>query len=102
MGEVSSRNPGLAAVFSFIFSGLGQIYNGQLLKGLFIIFISGVNLLFFILGAICVGLYLVDKRILPAQALLGGVLLITSLTFIFILGIYSIWDAYNVAQKNGS
>jgi TM2 domain-containing membrane protein YozV len=28
------KNPGYAAVFSFFWPGLGQIYNGQILKGL--------------------------------------------------------------------
>jgi TM2 domain-containing membrane protein YozV len=27
------KNPGLAAVLSFFISGLGQIYNGQIAKG---------------------------------------------------------------------
>ena len=27
------KNPGLAAVASFFFAGLGQIYNGEILKG---------------------------------------------------------------------
>lgn len=27
------KSPGLAAVLSFFFCGLGQIYNGQILKG---------------------------------------------------------------------
>lgn len=35
------RNPGLAAVLSFFYMGLGQIYNGQIAKGIaFIIFYS--------------------------------------------------------------
>lgn len=29
------KNPGLAAVLSFFFMGLGQIYNGQIAKGVF-------------------------------------------------------------------
>ncbi len=29
-----SKNPGIAAVLSFFVTGLGQIYNGQILKGL--------------------------------------------------------------------
>lgn len=29
------RNPGIAAVLSFLVPGLGQIYNGTLLRGLF-------------------------------------------------------------------
>ena len=28
------KNPGVAAVLSFLWTGLGQIYNGQLVKGL--------------------------------------------------------------------
>lgn len=35
------KNPGLAAVLSFFFMGLGQIYNGQIAKGVaFVIFYS--------------------------------------------------------------
>jgi TM2 domain-containing membrane protein YozV len=44
------KNPGLAAVASFFFSGLGQIYNGEIKKGLLLIFVQVINvLLFFIL-----------------------------------------------------
>jgi TM2 domain-containing membrane protein YozV len=39
------KNSGLAAVLSFFFAGLGQIYNGQIGKGVFIIIIQGINLL---------------------------------------------------------
>ena len=28
------KNPGVAAVLSFFYCGLGQIYNGQILKGI--------------------------------------------------------------------
>lgn len=28
------KNPGIAAVLCFFYTGLGQIYNGQILKGL--------------------------------------------------------------------
>ncbi|UOE92963.1 MULTISPECIES: hypothetical protein [Bacillaceae] len=48
------KNAGLAAVLSFFFAGLGQIYNGQIAKGIaFIIayFISGL-LMFIIIGFI--------------------------------------------------
>ena len=39
------KNSGLAAVLSFFFTGLGQIYNGQIGKGVLFILIQGVNLL---------------------------------------------------------
>ncbi len=48
------KNPGLAAVLSFLFNGLGQIYNGQIGKGLLIIGLQIVNALltFIIIGFI--------------------------------------------------
>jgi TM2 domain-containing membrane protein YozV len=48
------KNSGLAAVLSFFFAGLGQIYNGQIGKGVLFIVIQGVNLLlmFIIVGFI--------------------------------------------------
>jgi TM2 domain-containing membrane protein YozV len=39
------KNPGLAAVLSFFVTGLGQIYNGQILKGLIFFAISLLNVL---------------------------------------------------------
>lgn len=40
---VGEKNPGVAAVLSFLFSGLGQIYNGQIGKGLVFIGAQVVN-----------------------------------------------------------
>lgn len=40
-----SKNPGLAAVLSFFFTGLGQIYNGQIGKGIGFIIIQVINIL---------------------------------------------------------
>lgn len=93
------RNPGLAAVFSFIFNGLGQLYNGQIFKGLVIIFFSAVSIFVLIISAILIGFWLMGKVIFPGQAVFGGLLFFISLIFICILGIYSILDAYRVASK---
>ena len=52
------KNPGLAAVLSFLLNGLGQIYNGQVGKGIIIIVVQIINALLtliiigFITGAI--------------------------------------------------
>jgi TM2 domain-containing membrane protein YozV len=40
-----AKNPGVAAVLSFFFTGLGQIYNGQIGKGIAFIAVGVVNLL---------------------------------------------------------
>ena len=63
------KSPGLAVIYSILILGVGQVYNGQKLKGL-LIFLAGVTL-----------------------ALLGlGVL-----TLIILL--YAVIDAYNTAKK---
>ncbi|MCI0531958.1 MAG: hypothetical protein L0Y74_08435 [candidate division Zixibacteria bacterium] len=49
-----SKNPGLAAVLSFFFTGLGQIYNGEIGKGILFIVLQVVNifLMFLLIGFI--------------------------------------------------
>lgn len=46
------KNPGVAAVLSFFFMGLGQIYNGQIGKGVVFIVLYAVSivLMFVIIG----------------------------------------------------
>ncbi len=70
---VQKKNEGIAAVASFLFVGLGQIYNGQIGKGI----------LFFILGIVFV--------------LLSFVLI--GIPLYIILWIYNIYDAYNTARQ---
>lgn len=43
--ETQKKNPGVAAIASFFFSGLGQIYNGEIGKGFLLIGIQIVNML---------------------------------------------------------
>lgn len=92
-------NPGLAAILSFIFNGLGQFYNGQIVKGLLIIFLSVISMLILIVGAILIGSWLMAKVFVPAQIILGTFLFIVGLILICIVGIYSIFDAYRNAIK---
>jgi TM2 domain-containing membrane protein YozV len=67
------KNPGVAAVLSFLITGLGQIYNGNIGKGivLFLIQIVNLALMSFIVGYI---------------------------TF-FIVWVYGIIDAYKSADR---
>ena len=67
------KNPGLAAVLSFFWMGLGQIYNGQIAKGIAFIVAYSVSflLMFLLIGFITTP----------------------------ILFIYGIWDAYKSADK---
>ena len=99
MNENKITHPGTAVVLSFVFNGLGQLYNGQIFKGLVIIFLSSVSMLVFIIGAILIALWLMGKWITQPQVIFGAALFFVSLTFICVLGIYSIVDAYRVASK---
>jgi TM2 domain-containing membrane protein YozV len=48
------KNPGLSAVLSFFWTGLGQIYNGQIAKGIFFIIAYAISwaLVFVLIGFI--------------------------------------------------
>lgn len=73
-GEESvQKNPGLAAILSFFIVGLGQIYNGQIAKG--------------------VGLM--------AAAFVSGILCWVAIGFILLpaVWIFGIWDAYRTAER---
>lgn len=96
---LQERNPGLAAVFSFLFSGLGQIYNGQILKGLLIIFLSFLSILVFLAGSLLIGFSILSKEIFFRIPLTGLALFFSGLIAIAILGAYSIFDAYRFTSK---
>ena len=97
--EKQKINPGLAAVFSFVFSGLGQIYNGQILKGLFIISFSTVGIIIVIVGFVQISFCLTSQLLGKNDILLGAVLLTAGFVLITVLGVYNIYDAYNTAKK---
>ncbi len=93
-----SNHPGTAAVLSFVFSGLGQLYNGQILKGLFIVFFAVLSLLSIVLGAVLIFLWCKQQVVLNLLWL-GIGLFVVGLIFICIIAVYSIIDAYKQAQK---
>lgn len=71
--SIEKRDPGLSAVLSFFMTGLGQIYNGQVTKGIILIVIQGVNVFL--------------------------VFLLIGIPLLFGVWVYGIYDAYNTAQK---
>lgn len=97
--EEKITNPGTAAVLSFIFSGLGQIYNGQIKKGLLIIFFSTMSMLIFIVGAVLIAMWLLGKFVSIFHIIFGLSFSCLGIILICILGIWSIFDAYNLAKK---
>ncbi len=70
------RNPILAAILSFIHAGIGQIYNGQVTKGVIFIVVQAIN---WALTAVLIGWLL-----LP------------------IVGLWAVIDAYVTAKRNNA
>ncbi len=70
------RNPILAAILSLIHAGIGQIYNGQVTKGVIFIVVQAIN---WALTAVLIGWLL-----LP------------------IVGLWAIIDAYVTAKRNNA
>lgn len=68
------KNPGVAAVLGFFFPGIGQIYNGQFLKGIAFLGIDAANAL----------LMLVWIGFLTAP----------------LFALFSAWDAYRSAEAH--
>lgn len=99
ISQENKPNPGVASVLSFIFNGLGQLYNGQIFKGLVIIFLSSLSMLIFILGSIIVVLWFLGKISSWSLFILGFVLFLFGIFAICIIGIYSIFDAYRFAKR---
>ena len=67
------KNPGFAAGLSFFIPGLGQIYNGQIMKGILFIILASV---FGFLTIVLIGYVLYP-----------------------LFWIYNIYDAYNTARE---
>ena len=90
---------GTAAVLSFVFSGVGQIYNGQIKKGLFLVALTTFGLVLVLLGALALGFglyygfFFSEMAALSLGAIfLGGIIVCWS-------GVYSIVDAYKEALR---
>ena len=93
-----TSHPGIAAVLSFLFNGLGQIYNGQLKKGLLLVAISSLSMLIMIISAILIGCWFMGEVFSPVHLIFSVAGFILAVVFIGILGVYSIFDAYKTAS----
>jgi len=101
------KSTGIAAVLSFFYPGLGQIYNGQILKG--VLFVITIPLII-VTGLLIMGTnthqdcshwwtFWTQKcdTVLDPSSLGMGLMLI--IIFIPIFWIYNLYDAYKTAKK---
>ena len=95
---LNNNAAGRAAVLSFLFNGLGQIYNGQIKKGLTLMSLSGIAMLIVLIGAIIVGFCLLNTPLSITGLIIGVVLLCLGIVSIAVIGVHNIYDAYNNAK----
>lgn len=91
--------PGTAAVLSFVVNGLGQIYNGQIIKGLVLVFFSFMGVTVLIISGIPLWFSLLGKELPERDPNFNLALFLMVLVLVGILSIFSIFDAYKVAAK---
>lgn len=91
------RDPRLAAVLSLLYSGLGQIYNGQVAKGIVLIIISALALVAVIVGLVGLFAYTVAQIGIGLVASIGFMAI--GLAVIIGLGIFSTIDARKAADE---
>lgn len=92
-------HPGIAAILSFLFVGLGQLYNGQINKGLALIFSSAVSLIVLLFGSVLMAMFFLGQITSFKIFIFGAGIFLIGLIAICILAIYSINDAYLCAAK---
>lgn len=90
---------GIAAVLSFVFNGLGQLYVGKIKQGLIIMSISSFNMILIIVGAVFSGHWIISRVFGIWELVLGLALFIIGIIIACVVGIYSINDAYKEALK---
>jgi TM2 domain-containing membrane protein YozV len=99
--EIMKKNPGVAAFLSFFWPGLGQIYNGQIAKGIGIMFALAI------LAIVTVPLFrhtshwivalLYDPEKVPGTKWIWIMLTIGLTAFFFIIWLSQIVSAYKKA-----
>ncbi len=94
-----NHHPGIAAVLSFIFNGLGQLYNGEIKKGLIIMTATSVSLMVIIVGAIIAFHWLLTQKLPFSEFIAGAVIFIIGIIAACAIGYYSINDAYQKASQ---
>ena len=94
-----NHHPGVAAVLSFIFNGLGQLYNGEIKKGLAIMTATSVCLIVILFGGILSVCSFLAKPICLFGIVSGLIIFAVGIIGACCVGYYSITDAYSQAEK---
>jgi hypothetical protein len=92
-------SPGGVALLSFMFTGLGQIYNGEIFKAVILMSFACFGIILTLVSAVYLfySLMFIDSSTMLRMTLAVIVFLLGVIVMI-ISGIYSIYDAYHAAH----
>jgi len=85
------KSPGIAALLSFIFAGSGQIYNGELVKGILILAGTLVGVLIFLIPGVIVWVYGIYDAYATAKKMNEGSIEYRMPTLANILLYFAVW-----------
>lgn len=88
-----TRNPYLAAALSFFFNGMGQAYNGQFAKGIFVLFGSFLGLFVLILPGIAIWFWGVADAYRTAASMNGGAIPSRPINKFYLVIFLAVWIA---------
>jgi len=98
---VRQKSSGLAAIMSFFWSGLGQIYTGQILKG--ILMMAAYPIMIWMgVGSVFAGGLIAVANSNPSDPSVGGGLAVFGFLLLIgsvVLWIYGIVNAYRTAER---
>ena len=96
------KSPGFAAILSFFWCGLGQIYNGEIRKGVALMLLY-VPCVWFGTTSTFTGLMAyIGGDPADQRSMVGGSSLLFGLVFLFLGGVLSLYAMVNAYRKAGA
>jgi TM2 domain-containing membrane protein YozV len=102
MVMVRQKSPGFAATLSFFWCGLGQIYNGEIAKGLALMVVYTPCVWFGTTSTFAGLLAYIGADMADQQSVAGGAPLLFGLASLFLGGVLSLYGMVNAYRRAGA
>jgi len=100
--QIRDKSAGIAALLSFFFVGVGQIYAGKIARGLLLMFVGFALYAFTLVATVAFASELYDAGTFDdLVGVAAGVVLVSLIVMVcyIILWVWNIFDAYKLANK---
>jgi TM2 domain-containing membrane protein YozV len=89
--EKKEKSPGMAAILSLIFTGSGQVYNGDFIKGILVLLGSLIGALFFLIPGLIVWIYGIYDAYTTSKKMNEGIIPYRETTLVNVLLYIAAW-----------